>query len=449
MDAKPGAQHRPGVRAFPDTFTWGLSSAAYPSEGTAGRGACSWDAFRRAHGTARDEHTGDHRRWESDLDLLASLKVGGYRLSVSWPRLQPDGRGELNPEAVRFYRALLSGLRARGIEPYVTLYHWDLPAALEAEGGWTERETALRFAEYAGRTVAALGDLVTHWITLNEPWSSAFLGYGYGTHAPGRTDLTAAVAAAHHLALAHGLATVRIRRADPAAKVGIANTVTDIVAASDSAADRAAADRLDAIVNRIFLDPIYRGRHDPLTLDCVDPMGLWALMRTGDLDVMSTPADFAGISHGPPLVARHDPAAPFGAADLPAPAHSPAHLHRVLARVAADFTDLPLYVTETGTGYRDGVHAAGRLHDPERVHHLDGAFTAAAHALSDGIDVRGYFVWSFMDNFEWADGYSKRLGVVHVDHRTRQRIPRLSAHWYRDVIVAHGNVQDMDSVPAA
>ncbi|MEV0616569.1 family 1 glycosylhydrolase [Nonomuraea sp. NPDC050404] len=454
MDAKLRTHSRFDVRAFPDGFAWGLSSAAYPTEGATGRGGCSWDAFSRIHGTIRDGNTGEiacdhYHRWEADLDLLASLKVGVYRLSVSWPRLQPDGRGELNADAVSFYRKVLAGLRARGIEPYVTLYHWDLPAALEAGGGWTERETARCFAEYAGRTVAALGDLATHWITLNEPWSSAFLGYGYGTHAPGRTDLTAAVAAAHHLALAHGLATMAIREAAPAAKVGITNTVTDVTAAGDSAADRAAAERLDAVLNRMFLAPIYRGRHDPLTLDCVDPMGLWALMRTGDLEIMSTPTDFAGISHGHPVIARHDPAAPFEAGRQPAPEGAPARLHQVLTRIATNFTRLPLYVTESGAGYHGGVSPAGQTHDPERVHHLSGAFTAAAHTLSDGVDLRGYFVWSFMDNFEWAEGYSKRLGVVYVDHRTQQRVPRLSAHWYRDLIVAHGNVQDLDSAPAA
>ncbi|MEV0387191.1 GH1 family beta-glucosidase [Nonomuraea sp. NPDC050643] len=455
MYAKPGTKDRLDVRAFPDGFAWGLSSAAYPIEGAVdqgGRGRSIWDAFSRRRGAIRGGDTGDvacdhYHRWEADLDLLASLKVGGYRLSVSWSRLQPDGRGELNPEAVAFYRKVLAGLRARGIEPFVTLYHWDLPAALEAGGGWAERETARRFAEYARLTVTALGDLATRWITLNEPWSSALLGYGYGKHAPGRTDLTAAVAAAHHLALAHGLATLAIREAAPSAEVGITNTVTHVTAAGDSAADRAAADRLDAITNRLFLDPIYRGRHDPLTLDCVDPMGLWAHLRTGDLEIISTPTDFAGISHGRPVIAGHDPAAPFGVRERPALA--PAHLHRVLTRVASDFTALPLYVTETGTGHPAGAAPSGQIRDLDRVHHLSGSFTAAARALSDGVDLRGYFVWSFMDNFEWAEGYSKRLGVVHVDHRTQQRIPRLSAHWYRDLIVAHGGVQDLDAVPAA
>ncbi|MEV7007956.1 family 1 glycosylhydrolase [Streptosporangium sp. NPDC051022] len=427
------------VRAFPAGFTWGLATAAYQIEGAAdedGRGRSIWDTF-----APRGEAVCDHyHRWESDLDLLASLKVTGYRLSVSWSRLQPAGRGELNLQAVIFYRNLLSGLRARGIEPFVTLYHWDLPAALEAEGGWAERETAFRFADYARRTVEALGDLATRWITLNEPWCSAFLGYGYGEHAPGRTDLDAAVAAAHHLSLAHGLATLAIRDVAPHAKVGITTFVADVVAAGDGADDRAAARRLDAVKNRVFLDPIYHGRYSALVLDCVDPMGLWALMRTGDLEIISTPTDFAGISNAQRVVARHDPAAPFGVREEPAdPSGS---LHAVLERVSAEFTGLPLYVGESGARRRDHDGASGRILDPERVDHLSRAFAAAARALADGVDLRGFFVWSFMDTLE-------RSGVVYVDHGTRERIPKLSAHWYRDLIVAHGSIPEMDSVPAA
>ncbi|WP_380756004.1 family 1 glycosylhydrolase [Sphaerisporangium aureirubrum] len=322
---------------------------------------------------------------------------------VSWSRLQPSGRGELDPESVRFYRDLLGGLRARGVEPFVSLHHRDLPAALEADGGWAERGTAALFAGYARRTVGALGDLATHWITLSEPWCPAFLAHGHGTHAPRRTDLNAAVATAHHLCLAHGLATIAIREAAPRARVGITNRVTDIVAACDSAADRAAAGRLDAIVNRLFLDPIYHGRHGSEVLDCVEPLGLWALVRTVDLEIISAPTDFAGIRRSERMIAYHDPAAPFEAGQHPArtagrPAPSDP-LHEVLTRVATEYTRLPLYVTESDADHPD---EAAPLRDEERV-----------------------------------------------DHRTRERVPTLSALWYRDLVVAHGAVSEMDSVPAA
>ncbi|PZF80155.1 GH1 family beta-glucosidase [Jiangella anatolica] len=439
------------ARAFPAGFRWGLATAAYQIEGGAtagGRGPSIWDTFAHTPGRVRHGDTGDvacdhYHRWRDDLDLLAALGVTDYRLSVSWSRLQPSGHGDLNPRAVEFYRDVLGGLRDRGIRPLVTLYHWDLPQPLEDAGGWPARATAARFAEYAGRVVTALGDLADDWVTLNEPWCSAILGYGEGAHAPGRADERAAVAAAHHLNLAHGLAVRAIRSARPEATVGITNLVTDLVATTDAPADVAAADRLDAASNRLFLDPVYLGEYSPAVL--LAHPGLDDLVHPGDLDVIATPTDFAGVNHYQRIVARHDETAgPLHVAQRPAdPATTafgwsvvPASLTAVLTRVAKEFTALPLYVTENGAAYDDYADPNGDVADVERVAYLRGYLDAVADALRAGVDVRGYYAWSFLDNFEWAEGYGKRFGLVFVDYRTQERIPKLSAHWYRRLITS-------------
>lgn len=448
--------HQIDLTPFPADFAWGVATAAYQIEGAVhegGRGVSIWDTFARTPGKVFRGDTGDiacdhYHRWEADLDLLVELGVPAYRLSLAWPRLQPDADGELNPEGVRFYRELLTGLRDRGIRPYVTLYHWDLPQVLEDRGGWTVRETAERFADYARRTVEALGDLASDWITLNEPWCSAFLGYGYGPHAPGRTDIRAAVAAAHHLNLAHGLALREIREVAPDAKVGITNIVTDVVPATDSGADLAAADRLDAVSNRVFLDPVYLGAYGAGVHAVLDPYGLAELVQDGDLATIAQPVDFAGINHYQRVIARDtpvDPAHPFGFAETPAePATTsfgwsviPDSLHAVLTRVARDYTELPLYITESGASFDDYVDPEGGIDDAERIEYLAGYFDAAGRAIRDGVNLAGYFVWSLLDNYEWGEGYSKRFGLVYVDYRTQERLPKASAHWYRALLARH------------
>jgi beta-glucosidase len=447
---------RPDLGAFPADFLWGVATAAYQIEGAAdegGRGPSIWDTFSHAPGRTHRGDTGDiacdhYHRFEADLDLLAELGVDSYRLSVSWSRLQPSGEGALNPEAVAFYRELLSGLNERGIRPFVTLYHWDLPQPLEDQGGWPARATAERFADYARQTVEALGDLADDWITLNEPWCAAFLGYGYGPHAPGRTELRAATAASHHLNLAHGLAVTAIREVAPDAKVGITNIVTDVVPASDSAADLAAADRLDAVSNRVFLDPVYRGSYSEGVHEQLDPHGLAELIRDGDLETISQSVDFAGVNHYQRVIARdvpQSPAHPFALEETPAqPATTsfgwsviPDSLYAVLTRVAREYTPLPLYVTESGASFDDYVDPEGGIDDVERIDYLAGYFDAAGRAIRDGVDLRGYFVWSLLDNFEWGEGYSKRFGIVYVDYRTQERLPKASAHWYRELIAQH------------
>lgn len=443
----------PDLAAFPRDFLWGVATAAYQIEGAAtegGRGPSIWDTFAHTPGRVHHADTGDiacdhYHRWEADLDLIAELGVQVYRLSVSWSRLQPSGHGELNPEAVAFYRELLAGLRARGIRPFVTLYHWDLPQPLQDAGGWPARATAERFAEYARRTVEALGDLADDWITLNEKWCSAFLGYGYGPHAPGHRDLREAVAAAHHLNLAHGLAVRELRAVAPSARVGVTDIVTDIVPASDSADDLAAADRLDAVSNRVFLDPVYLGSYGEGVHAQLDPLGLAELVQPGDLETIAARVDFAGINHYQRVIAQAvpaDAAHPFAVRETPAePATTsfgwsvvPDSLHAVLTRVARDYTTLPLYITESGASFADYVDPEGGIDDVERISYLAGYFDAAGRAIRDGVDLRGYFVWSLLDNFEWGEGYSKRFGLVYVDYRTQERLPKASAHWYRDLL---------------
>lgn len=449
--------------AFPGDFRWGFATAAYQIEGAVqegGRGPSIWDTFAHTPGLSFHGDTGDiacdhYHRWESDLDLLRDLGATDYRLSVSWSRLQPAGAGDLNPEAVAFYRALLAGLRDRGIRALVTLYHWDLPQPLEDAGGWPVRETAERFADYAERTVRALGDLATDWVTLNEPWCSSFLGYGYGAHAPGRREPAAAIAAAHHLNLAHGLALPRMRAVAPDARIGITNIVTDVVPASDSAADRAAAERIDAGSNRLFLDPVYLGAYSE-AVHAAFP-SLATHVRDGDLALIAAPVDFAGINHYQRVLVHHvEGAGMLDAVETPAePATTsfgwsvtPDALVAVLRRVADEFTSLPIYITESGASYHDYVDPDGVVADSERVAYLRGYLDAAAEAIRGGVDLAGYYAWSFLDNFEWAEGYSKRFGLVYVDYRTQERIPKLSAHWYRRAIADHRAQAAAPAIPA-
>lgn len=449
----PAGAPVPSLGAFPADFAWGVATAAYQIEGAVdegGRGPSIWDTFSHTPGRVHHGDTGDiacdhYHRWRDDLELIAELGVDVYRLSVSWSRLQPNGEGELNPEAVAFYRELIAGLRDRGIRPFVTLYHWDLPQPLQDAGGWPARRTAELFADYARRTVGALRDLADDWITLNEKWCSAFLGYGYGPHAPGHRDLREAVAAAHHLNLAHGLAVRAIREVAPGARVGVTDIVTEVVPASDAVADLDAADRLDAVSNRVFLDPVYLGHYGAGVHAQLDPYGLAELVQPGDLETIAQPVDFAGVNHYQRVIATAvpaDDAHPFGVVETPAaPATTsfgwsvvPDSLHAVLTRVARDYTTLPLYITESGASFHDYVDPEGGVDDIERISYLAGYFDAAGRAIRDGVDVRGYFVWSLLDNFEWGEGYSKRFGLVYVDYRTQERLPKASAHWYRALL---------------
>jgi beta-glucosidase len=432
---------------FPTDFIWGVATAAYQVEGAAnegGRGPSIWDTFSHTAGLTHNGDTGDiacdhYHRWESDLDLLSELGIGGYRLSLSWSRLQPDGQGALNQEGVAFYRSLLIGLSARGIRAFVTLYHWDLPQSLEDAGGWPNRATAYRFAEYTALVLAELGNLAADWITINEPWCVSFLGYGTGAHAPGRKNMSDAVAAAHYLNLAHGLALVEFRKVSLGLRVGISNLVTDIVPATESEEDALAVARLDAYNNRIFLDPVLLGDYSPIVRSVFAEFGFDELIVDGDLELISAPIDFIGINHYQRVIAWAEVGAGFlNLRERPAePATTsfgwsviPDSLHDVLVRVSRDFTSLPIYVTESGASF-------GEVIDSARVAYFSDYLTAAGKAIQDGANLKGYFAWSFLDNFEWAEGYSKRFGLVYVDYRTQERIPKASAQWYRRLIAEH------------
>jgi beta-glucosidase len=435
--------------SFPGNFLFGAATAAYQIEGAAGedgRGPSVWDTFSHTPGKTRDGDTGDvacdhYHRWQEDLDLLAGLGVGGYRFSVSWSRVQPEGSGAINPAGIAFYDRLVDGLLERGIAPCPTLFHWDLPQRLEDGGGWLTRDTAQRFADYAAVMAEALGDRVAKWITLNEPFVHTVFGYALGVHAPGRDLLTGSFPAAHHQLLGHGLAVRALRAAGVSGDVGITNNFSPSHPAGDDPRDAVAADRFDVWQNRWFTDPVLLGSYPEGLADIV---GSLEAVRDADLDVISTPLDFLGVNYyNPSAVAAGPPPLGFEYRDHPAEEHTsfgwpvvPESLHELLVllrdRYAAALP--PIFITENGASYDDEPDAAGVVDDPRRVAFLDGHLRAVARAIDDGVDVRGYFVWSLLDNFEWAEGYSKRFGIVHVDFTTQQRTTKTSYGWYRDVV---------------
>jgi beta-glucosidase len=446
MTALPTTSH------LPADFVWGVATSAAQIEGGVhqdGRSASIWDVFantpgRVKHGDDPDIACDHRNRWEEDLDLLVTLGVPAYRLSLSWSRLQPEGRGPLNPAAVTWYRELLAGLQTRGIRPFVTLYHWDMPQTLEEEGGWTNRRTAELFGEYTGLVAEALGDLAGDWITINEPLCAALLGYAYGVHAPGRTDLPAAIAASHHLNLAHGLATAAVRARRPRARIGVSNIVADLVP-GDGPRDVEAAARVDAINHQLFLAPIFTGAYTPAVHAVLDPHGLSDVIKEGDLELISVPLDFVGVNHYQRVVVTDDPAAPLTGAREHAVGEkltsfgwsiTPDALTTVLEMVAG-YTDLPLYVTENGASFADVLRPDGRVEDAERVGYLQGYIGALDDAAAAGSRIAGYFAWSLMDNFEWAEGYEKRFGLIYVEFSSQRRVPKSSAHYYSGVIAAH------------
>ncbi len=450
--------------SFPKNFLWGTATAAYQIEGGAtegGRGRSIWDTFAHTPGRVLNGDNGDvacdhiHRLHE-DVGILGQLGVSAYRLSVSWPRLQPNGAGPLNAGGVDLYDRLLDELQAVGIEPWVTLYHWDLPQALEDRGGWPVRDTAYRFAEYAALTHERFADRVSHWTTLNEPWCSSFLGYGSGVHAPGIVDGRAAVRASHHLLLGHGLAVEAMRAQHRGSELGITLNLYPVTAASDQATDQDAARRVDANQNRWFLDPILRGSYPQDYLADLAPIAGTDFIHAEDAAHIAAPIDFLGVNYYSTHVVRaatveeqasgaHVDRAWVAAADavkletgLPQTAMGweidADGLRRTLLRLTHEYSAPALYVTENGAAFDDVRAADGQVHDPDRIAYLDGHFTAAAAAITEGADLRGYFVWSLMDNFEWAYGYSKRFGVVHVDYDDLSRTIKDSGHWFAGII---------------
>ena len=451
---------------FPDGFVFGSATASYQIEGAVaedGRKPSIWDTFSHTPGKTLGGDTGDvaddhYHRLEEDLDLMASLGLQAYRFSVAWPRIVPEGRGAVNQAGLDFYSRVVDGLLQRSITPVVTLYHWDLPQVLEDEGGWTVRSTAEAFADYARVVAEALGDRVDTWTTLNEPWCAAFLGYGAGVHAPGRTDPLAALQAAHHLNLAHGLGAQAIRSVIPDAKISI--TLNLHVFRPDGPTGPEAVRRLDAVGNRVFLGPMLDGEYPADLLEDTKAITDWSFVQDGDLAAIKQPVDVLGVNYystntvrmreGDSDVPRRDghgdgAGSPWPGADgveflpLEGPLTDmgwnidPAGLTELLVSMHERYPGLPQMVTENGAAFPDVVED-GAVHDEPRIDYLRRHFAAAQDAIAQGVDLRGYFVWSLMDNFEWGWGYARRFGIVRVDYDTQVRTPKDSALWYADVI---------------
>jgi beta-glucosidase len=453
--------------AFPAGFTWGAATAAYQIEGAAsedGRGPSVWDTFSRTPGKVRGGDTGDvacdsYHRYPEDADLIKSLGLSAYRFSIAWPRILPSGGGQVNQAGLDYYKALLDALGERGIDATATLYHWDLPQALQDLGGWASRDTALRFAEYAGVVAEALGDRVAKWITLNEPLVVAHNGHRIGEHAPGLTDDAVAAAVTHHLLLGHGLAASALRAVIPAGTpVGITLNLTPVRIAPGAGGEHAARleqARLvtDAFHNGIFLDPVLFGRYPEHAPQHILPPA--ELIQDGDMTTIAAPLDFLGVNYYQPAHLRPgDPAHLLRTEEPPLPGITgvveyrpdelertcmdwlidPEGLYEVLLRVAKDAPGLPLYITENGCAAEDYLNPDGVVDDRERVKFLHLHLEAAARAARDGANLAGYYVWSLLDNFEWAYGYQKRFGIVYVDFATQRRIPKSSAAFYADVV---------------
>ncbi|MFE3138795.1 GH1 family beta-glucosidase [Streptomyces scopuliridis] len=439
------------LNALPHDFTWGVATAAYQIEGAVaedGRAPSIWDTFSHTPGAIDNNDNGDvacdhYHRVPEDIGLMKRLGVDAYRFSLAWPRIVPGGDGPVNKAGLDFYDRLVDGLLDAGITPFATLYHWDLPQALQDRGGWPVRDTAEHFARYASVVAERLGDRVKDWATLNEPLCSSWIGHLEGTMAPGITDLTAAVRASFHLHLGHGLAVQALRAASSDARVGIVNNLSPIEPASDSEADRAAAVRADGHTNRWWLDPIH-GRGYPQ--DMLDLYSVELPERPGDLATIAAPLDWLGLNYYFRQIVRDDPAgaAPFARqVDVPDARHThmgwEVHadgLEQLLLRLTEEYGARRVYVTENGAAFPDTVAADGTVDDPERAGYLDEHLAACARAVAKGAPLAGYFAWSLMDNFEWAYGYDKRFGLVHVDYETQRRTIKGSGHHYADIIRA-------------
>jgi beta-glucosidase len=447
------------IGRLPASFRWGVATSAYQIEGAHdqdGRTASIWDTYCRTPGMVHDMENGDvacdhYHRMPEDVALIQSLGVDTYRFSVAWPRVQPGGRGPANTAGLAFYDRLVDELLGKGVDPWVTLYHWDLPQELEDEGGWPVRDTAYRFADYAMLVFDALKDRVQTWTTLNEPWCSAMLGYYIGNQAPGRQDLPAAISAVHHLLLGHGLATQRMRAAAPRPiELGITLNMGTADPETDSEADRAAARRADGLGTRIYLDPLVHGRYPADVVEDLAARGIRIPVRPGDLGVISAPIDVLGVNFysghvfsgvdengqerdkdGNPVersIPQGNPVTAMGWEIVPD------SFTRLLVRLSNDYPGLPMVITENGAAFDDQADASGFVRDFDRVEYFQEHIGAVAKAREAGADVRGYFAWSLMDNFEWSYGYEKRFGIIRVDYETQERTLKQSALWYRDTI---------------
>jgi beta-glucosidase len=446
---------RPLAERFPPGFAWGAATSAYQIEGAFdedGRLPSIWDTYSHTPGRIEDGTNGDvacdhYHRLTDDLDLMRSIGLGAYRFSVAWPRIQPTGSGPANPKGLEFYDRLVDGLLERGIEPWLTLFHWDLPQPLEDAGGWPDRDVVPRFAEYAAILADRFGDRVTNWLTLNEPWCIAMLGYGIGRHAPGRQDWPAALRAAHHTHLAHRAAADVIRTAVPGARVGIPLNLHHVEPASESDADLAAARLHDGTANRWFLDPAF-GRGYPRDVVAAYEPILEGIDVT-ELDAQAAPIDILGVNY----YTRHVIRAPRDDEVIDGPERSVSvggglpltemgweihadGLRQLLERLQREYAPPAMAVTENGAAFPDRRSADGSVDDQDRVSYMREHLVATAEAIEAGVPVEAYFAWSLMDNYEWGFGYTKRFGIVHVDYESQARTLKASGRWYRDLIAA-------------
>lgn len=437
--------------SFPDAFRWGVATAAYQIEGASqadGRGESIWDRFSHTPGKTLNGDTGDvacdhYQRWPTDINIMQELGVNAYRFSIAWPRILPNGRGEVNEAGLAFYDRLVDGLLEAGMEPWVTLYHWDLPQALEDSGGWANRDTIEAFAEYTDIVTRRLGDRVKRWITINEPWVVSTLGYHWGILAPGRQDLKESLAVAHSLLLAHGDAVEVIRRNVEGAEVGITLNLASVYPDTESDDDHLVARRVDGSMNRWFLDPVFHGSYpsDMLTLYG----NALPEIRDGDFERIARSTDFLGINSYSPLYVRNDPEARggIGMADREGEHTAvgwlvePKAFEELLVRVYDDYRPPAIYVTENGAAFDDHRPIDGRVRDPRRTAYIHDHILAARRAMDEDVPLGGYFVWSLLDNFEWAHGYSVRFGITYVEYSTQERTIKDSGRWYSMVTRAN------------
>lgn len=442
------------ILKFPDDFLWGAATASYQIEGAYnedGKGESIWDRFAHTPGKIYRGDTGDvacdhYHRYREDVENMKKLALKAYRFSISWPRVIPQGKGPANDAGLDFYDRLVDELLKEGIEPFITLYHWDLPQALQEEGGWANRDLAGYFADYVALVAHRLGDRVHHWITHNEPWVTSFLGYGLGMHAPGIKDLASAVQVSHHLLLSHGRAVEVLRDlGDERTVVGITLNLSPIHPASEKEEDKRAAERYDGNLNRWFLDPIFKGTYPP---------DMWKYygdkvpkVLAGDMSVISKRIDFVGVNYYTRSIVKADPKQMFGLSTLKVEGAEytdmewevyPRGIYEILKRVQDDYDPEAIYITENGAAFPDEVDEDGKVRDFRRINYLKEHFAFAHRAMKEGVKLKGYFVWSLMDNFEWAYGYSKRFGLIYLDYPTQKRIFKESAHWYRKVIEKNG-----------
>lgn len=436
--------------SFPENFLWGTATSAYQIEGAwnvDGRGVSIWDTFSHQPGKINRGDTGDkaadhYHRWEEDLEIMAKMGLKAYRFSIAWPRIFPEGIGKVNRAGLDFYERLVDALLAKGIEPFPTLYHWDLPQTLQDRGGWPNRDTAYYFADYAKIVAARLGDRVTHWTTHNEPLVTAMHGHLLGIMAPGLQDPIAAAHTTHHLLLSHGLALQAIRsHVGQPVQVGITLNLTPMHPASDSDDDRAAAQRYDGLSNRLFLDPVLKGIYPEDISRLLEPV--FPEIQPGDMEAISAPVDFLGVNYYSRMVVRHDPLIPAVQASTINPTGSeysmmwevyPPGLFELLVRIHHDYGLEKIFLTENGAPFPDDLDFDGRIRDYRRIRFLRDHIIQVHKAINEGIPVAGYFAWSLLDNFEWAFGYRMRFGLVHVDFENLRRTIKESGHWFAEVI---------------